>query len=545
MNLLPDGAASRCRKAIAGLEAERAVSRVWSGDGSFWKAEAVARKQIEGALGWLTIPDRIAPTLPDLQTFVEQARVGTDRVVVLGMGGSSLAPYVFSRTFGAKAGYPQVEVLDSTEPSAVEATAARSDPSRTLFVVSSKSGTTLEPNIFFDYFFDHATRELAGRAGERFIVITDPGSALEKEAQKRRVRRIFPGDPQIGGRYSALSNFGLVPAAFLGADVATLVERARTMAEACRAAGPQNPGLLLGAAIGAEALAGRNKLTFSIGPPADRFGMWLEQLIAESTGKEGKGVLPVEGEALGKPEVYGGDRFFVRYDTRGREEASASTRIADLAEHGHSAASMILADPLDLGAEMFRWEFATAIAGRVLNINPFDQPNVQEAKDKTNAILSGKDRPPAAPGSGSGVDEEELTQLLASIRPGDYFAITAYLDDTAETEAALQSIRLQVRNAKRVATTIGYGPRFQHSTGQLHKGGPPTGVFLQITREPAAGVPIPGRPWDFAEVIAAQAEGDLASLESRGRRVLRAALGKNVASGLEELAGAVHRALRA
>jgi glucose-6-phosphate isomerase len=544
LNLLPDGAASRCRKAIAGLEAERAVSRVWSGDASFWKAEAVARKQIEGALGWLTVPDRIAPTLPELKAFVEQARVGTDRVVVLGMGGSSLAPYVFSRTFGAKAGYPQVEVLDSTEPSAVEATAARSDPSRTLFIVSSKSGTTLEPNIFFDYFFDHATRELAGRAGERFIVITDPGSALEKEAGSRRVRRIFPGDPQIGGRYSALSNFGLVPAAFLGADVATLVARARTMSEACRAAGPQNPGLLLGAAIGAEALGGRDKLTFSIGPPADRFGMWLEQLIAESTGKEGRGVLPVEGEALGKPEVYGGDRFFVRYDTRGREESSAGTRIADLAEHGHSAASMILADPLDLGAEMFRWEFATAIAGRVLGINPFDQPNVQEAKDKTNAILSGKERPPAEPG-GSGIDEEGLAQLLASIRPGDYFAITAYLDDTAETEAALQSIRLQVRNAKRVATTIGYGPRFQHSTGQLHKGGPPSGVFLQITREPAAGVPIPGRPWDFAQVIAAQAEGDLASLESRGRRVLRAALGKDVASGLEELAGAVHRALRA
>ncbi|HEY2798854.1 MAG TPA: glucose-6-phosphate isomerase [Thermoanaerobaculia bacterium] len=545
MNLLPDGAASRCRKAVAGLEADRAVSRVWSGDASFWKAEAVARKQIEGALGWLTIPERIAPTLPDLLAFVDEARVGTDRVVVLGMGGSSLAPYVFSRTFGAKAGYPQVEVLDSTEPSAVEATAARSDPSRTIFIVSSKSGTTLEPNIFFDYFFDHATRELAGRAGERFVVITDPGSALEKEARSRRVRRIFPGDPQIGGRYSALSNFGLVPAAFLGADVVTLVSRARTMAEACRAAGPQNPGLLLGAAIGAEALAGRDKLTFSIGPPADRFGMWLEQLIAESTGKEGKGILPVEGEALGKPEVYAGDRFFVRYDTRGREDVATGARIADLAEHGHTAASMILADPLDLGAEMFRWEFATAIAGRVLGINPFDQPNVQEAKDRTTAILSGSARPPAGSSGGSGLDEEELSQLLASIESGDYFAITAYLDDTAETEAALQSIRIQVRNAKRVATTIGYGPRFQHSTGQLHKGGPPTGVFLQITREPAVQAPIPGKPWDFAQVIAAQAEGDLASLQSRGRRVLRAGLGRDVASGLQELAGAVHRALRA
>jgi glucose-6-phosphate isomerase len=545
VNLLPDGAASRCRKAIASLEADRAVARAWSGDGSFWKAEAVPRKQIEGALGWLTITDRIAPTLPELQAFVEQARAGTERVVVLGMGGSSLAPYVFSKTFGAKAGYPQVEVLDSTEPSAVEATAARSDPSRTIFVVSSKSGTTLEPNIFFDFFFEHATRELAGRAGERFVVITDPGSALEKEAQKRRVRRIFPGDPQIGGRYSALSNFGLVPAAFLGVDVAALVGRAQTMAEACRAAGPQNPGLLLGAALGAEALAGRDKLTFSIGPPADRFGMWLEQLIAESTGKEGKGILPVEGEALGKPEVYGGDRFFVRYDLRGREDAAIGARIADLAEHGHSAATMILGDPLELGAEMFRWEFATAIAGKLLGINPFDQPNVQEAKDRTTAILSGASRSAEPSSDAEAIDEEALTQLLASIRPGDYFAITAYLDDTPETEAALQSIRIQVRNARRVATTIGYGPRFQHSTGQLHKGGPATGVFLQITREPSDRAPIPGKPYDFAQVIAAQAEGDLASLQSRGRRVLRVALGKDVAAGLQQLAGAVHHALRA
>lgn len=544
MNLLPDGAAARCRQALSRLEAEHAVTRAWSGDASLWKAEAVARKQIENALGWLTIPERIAPTLGDLVSFVEETRSGTDRVVVLGMGGSSLAPFVFSRAFGAKPGYPRVEVLDSTEPSAVEATAARSDPSRTIFVVSSKSGTTLEPNIFFDYFFDLATRELAGKAGERFVVITDPGSALETVARSRRVRRIFPGDPQIGGRYSALSNFGLVPAAFQGVDVRGLVARAQTMAEACKAPGAVNPGLLLGAALGAEALAGRDKLTFSIGPPADRFGMWLEQLIAESTGKEGKGILPVEGEALGAPEVYGSDRFFVRYDAGGRSDAAADARVSSLVQHGNSVASLVLKDALDLGAEMFRWEFATAIAGRVLGINPFDQPNVQEAKDRTNAILSGAaPRIPAA--AAAGVDQEALAELLASIRPGDYFAITAYLDDTPETEAALQSIRIQVRNAKRVATTVGYGPRFQHSTGQLHKGGPPSGVFLQITRAPAAQAPIPGKPWGFAEVIAAQAEGDLASLQSCGRRVLRASLSTDVIPGLQDLAGAIHRALRA
>ena len=544
MNLQPEGAAARCRRAAARLEADRAVSRIWSADGSLWKAEAVARKLIENALGWLTIPERIAPTLPDLQAFVSEARSGTDRVVVLGMGGSSLAPYVFSRTFGSAPGYPQVEVLDSTEPSAVEATAARSDPRRTLFIVSSKSGTTLEPNIFFDYFFDHATRELSGRSGERFIVITDPGSALENEARSRRVRRIFPGDPQIGGRYSALSNFGLVPAAFLGVDVNALIAGARTMAEACRAPGAENPGLLLGAALGAEALAGRDKLTFSIGPPADRFGMWLEQLIAESTGKDGKGILPVEGETLSGPEVYGSDRLFCRYDTKGREDPAAASRLAALVEHGHTAVSLVLNDALDLGAEMFRWEFATAMAGKIIGINPFDQPNVQEAKDRTNAILAGSTARPAIAVE-TGVDERALADLLASMRPGDYFAITAYLHDTPETDAALQGIRLQIRNAKRVATTIGYGPRFLHSTGQLHKGGPANGVFLQVTCEPTVPAPIPGRPWGFDQVVAAQADGDLASLQSRGRRAMRASLPKDVRRGLQDLAGAVHRALRA
>jgi hypothetical protein len=321
------------------------------------------------------------------------------------------------------------------------------------------------------------------------------------------------------------------------------VARARTMAEACRAAGAENPGVLLGAAVGAEALAGRDKLTFSIGPPADRFGMWLEQLIAESTGKEGKGVLPVEGEPISGPEVYGSDRFFVRYDTKGREESAAAARVAALAEHGNPAVSFLLKDPLDLGAEIFRWEFATAVAGKVIGINPFDQPNVQEAKDRTNEILSGS--PAAAGGGPVGVDAKALADLLASIRPGDYFAITAYLNDTPETEAALQAMRLRVRNAKRVATTIGYGPRFLHSTGQFHKGGPATGVFLQVTCEPSAQAPIPGKPWTFAQVIAAQADGDLASLQSRGRRVLRASLPKDVGLGLRDLANAVDRALAA
>jgi hypothetical protein len=476
--------------------------------------------------------------LPELARFVAQAAAGADRAVVLGMGGSSLAPLVFGQSFGRRAGYPELQVLDSTEPSSVLAVADAGDFGRSLFVVSSKSGSTLEPNIFFDYFYGRVEKALGARAGERFIVITDPGSALEKEASRRRVRRIFPGDPKIGGRYSALSNFGLVPAALAGADVAEMLRRAASMAEVCRREGPENPGLSLGAAIGAAALAGRDKLTFFVGHPISRFGMWIEQLIAESTGKEGKGILPVEGEPPGPPEIYGKDRFFAGIGRRASPETTEV--IAPLTRAGHPAAIFEVEDARDLGAEMFRWEFATAVAGKLLGINPFDQPNVQEAKDRTNEIL-GKSAVDSR--QSTGVDAAAVRALLQSVKPGDYFAITAYLHETRETEAALQRIRLKVRDRLKVATTVGFGPRFLHSTGQLHKGGPDTGVFLQITAEPAASVPIPGRPWGFGEVVAAQAAGDLAALQSRGRRALSVHLPQDVAAGLGSLQAAVAGAL--
>jgi hypothetical protein len=477
--------------------------------------------------------------LPDLMRFVAQAAEGADRVVVLGMGGSSLAPLVFGQSFGRRAGYPELQVLDSTEPSSVLEVAEAGDLGRTLFVVSSKSGSTLEPNIFFDYFYGRVEKSLGARAGERFIVVTDPGSPLEKEASRRRVRRIFPGDPKIGGRYSALSNFGLVPAALGGADVAELLRRAASVAELCRREGPENPGLSLGAAVGAAAIAGRDKATFFVGHPIGRFGMWIEQLIAESTGKEGKGILPIEGEPPGPPDVYGEDRFFVGIGRRGSREVSQA--IDPLTRAGHPAATFEVEDARDLGAEMFRWEFATALAGKLLDINPFDQPNVQEAKDRTNEIL-GKSTVDSQ--QSTGVDARALRELLDSVRAGDYFAITAYLHETRETEAALQRIRLEVRDALKVATTVGFGPRFLHSTGQLHKGGPDTGVFLQVTANPAASVPIPGKPWGFGEVVAAQAAGDLSALRSRGRRALRIHLLEDVPRGLEELQAAVARALQ-
>ena len=525
------------REALVELRKERAVERIWKEDASFWKSEEAHQRIISNALGWLTIAERMAEQIPDLTAFAAALRSETDRVVVLGMGGSSLAPLVFSESFSRPAGFPRLEILDSTDPSMVRAAADGGDLRRTIFVVSSKSGTTLEPNILFDFFYDSVARVLPDRAGERFVVVTDPGSKLEKEAAARRVRRVFPGDPRIGGRYSALSHFGIVPAALAGVDVGELLRRGRAMADRCRGEAAENPGLQLGAAMATAALGQRDKLTFAVGPPAARFGMWIEQLIAESTGKEGKGILPVEGEALGAPDVYGPDRFFV---AMGAEADRARRSVEPLAAAGHPTAVGEIRDPLDLGAEMFRWEFATAVAGKLLGINPFDQPNVQEAKDRTNEILEGKSKVESP--KSHAIREDDLRGLLGSLKPRDYFAITAYLPSTRENEEKLNRIRLRVRDARRVATTVGFGPRFLHSTGQLHKGGPGTGVFLQITADEPVGLPIPGKPYSFGQVIAAQAAGDLAALTSRGRRCLRVHL-EEAAPGLDALDEAVRKAL--
>ena len=468
--------------------------------------------------------------LAGLGELAERICHDTDRVLVLGMGGSSLAPLVFASSFGRREGYPRLEVLDSTEPSSVLAAAEGSPPGRTVYVVSSKSGTTLEPNLFFDYFYALAERDLGSKAGERFVVITDPGTPLQEVARSRNVEVTVLADPAIGGRYSALSPFGIVPAALAGVDVRALLAGAQKMADSCRTeAVEENPGASLGAAMGALALEGRDKLTFSVGSPVDRFGMWAEQLIAESTGKEGKGIVPVEGEPLGPPDAYGDDRFFVRI---GPADAVAQGKLAALGGAGHPVARFTVTDPLALGAEMFRWEFATAMAGSLLGINPFDQPNVQEAKDRTNEILSEKE----AGGGGSTRGPASPGELVASLKPRDYFAITAYLPSTSENEEHLARLRLPVRDGKRVATTVGFGPRFLHSTGQFHKGGPDTGVFLQLTVAPAASVPIPGRPYGFDRVVAAQAAGDLAALLSRGRRATTVRLAGDPAQQLEALA---------
>jgi transaldolase/glucose-6-phosphate isomerase len=476
--------------------------------------------------------------VPDLQRLAAEIRNEADRVVVVGAGGATLAPWVFAGAFAPVAGFPRLSVLDSTEPSAVAAAVAEIDPVRTIFVVSSRSGATLETNLLFDLLFEHAARDLGEAAGRRFLVVTESGSALATAAGKRQARTVFPADARTPADFAALSHFGLLPAALAGIDVGELLGRARRMAEACRAPGSANPGLLLGAALGAEALAGRDKLTLSFGPPVTRFGSWIEALVAAATGKDAKGIVPVDGEPIGTPEVYGSDRLFAQGDTAGSEETAAGHRLATLVEHGHPLAGFVLHDALDLGAEIFRWEFAAVVAARILEVNPFDEPDLGDARDRASRILAGgAPEPSVAAAEGPAAFEG----LLAAIRPGDYLAITAFLPERPPISAALEALRLAVRKSKRVATTVGFGPRFQHVAGQLHKGGGDNGVFLQLTSEPATAVPIPGRPWGFEKVFAAQADGDLEALLALGRRAARVRLAPDLERGIADLTAAVGR----
>jgi transaldolase/glucose-6-phosphate isomerase len=493
------------------MDAAHLPKRIWEHDPTVWKDDPDT-PEIRDRLGWLTVGKAMAQQAKALAAFADEVRAEFGRVVLCGMGGSSLAPEVLWRTFGAAPGYPALHVLDSTDPRAVRQAEQGGDLARTLFIISSKSGTTQESDSFFRYFW-----ERTGGRGSQFVAITDPGTALERLASERGFRRTFSNPPDIGGRYSALSFFGLVPAALIGVDVAALLHRAHRMAEACAAAvpAPDNPGAWLGAILGEAALAGRNKATFVLSPGIASFGLWVEQLIAESTGKERKGILPVADEPLGAPDVYTADRVFVSMRLAAEGDGAAAARLVDLEAAGHPVVNLRLDDRYDLGQEFFRWEFATAVAGAVLGINPFDQPNVAESKANTKAVLARRDPPsPAA-------SPAELERFLAGIHPGDYLAIMAYLPPTPENDRRLAAIRLGLRNRLKVATTLGYGPRFLHSTGQLHKGGPPIGHFLQITQPSPEDLAIPGEPFGFRELEAAQAEGDLRALRSRGRPAIR------------------------
>jgi transaldolase / glucose-6-phosphate isomerase len=496
---------------LGALDEARVPKRIWARDPTVWKDDPNT-PEIRDRLGWLTVGEAMAQQVKALDAFRDEVRAEFSRVVLCGMGGSSLAPEVLWRTFGASPGYPSLHVLDSTDPRAVRQAERGGDLAKTLFIISSKSGTTQESDSFFRYFW-----ERTGRRGSQFVAITDPGTSLEKLAGERGFRRAFLNPPDIGGRYSALSFFGLVPAALIGIEVETLLHRAHRMAEACAACVPvlENPAAWLGAILGEGALAGQDKATFVLSPGIASFGLWAEQLIAESTGKEGKGILPVAGEPLGLPDVYGRDRVFVSMALAGEADTGIESRLAELEKAGHPVVHLRLDDRYDLGQEFFRWEFATAVAGAVLGINPFDQPNVAESKANTKAVLAKRSAPsPAASAA-------ELEKFLAGIKPGDYLAIMAYLPPTPENDRRLAAIRLRLRDRLRAATTLGYGPRFLHSTGQLHKGGPPVGHFLQIVDRVRDDLPIPGEPFGFGELEAAQAEGDLVALRGRGRPAIR------------------------
>ncbi|MGD0923074.1 MAG: glucose-6-phosphate isomerase [Terriglobia bacterium] len=548
------------RAALAKLDEQRFCQRLWERDPSLWKSEPGHQRVIKNALGWLTVPGVMLGQVDEVLRFVDEVRnAGFKHAIVLGMGGSSLCPDVCRATFGTAPGFLGLHVLDSTVPASVAHVEKSVDVVKTLFLVSSKSGGTAETTSFYKYFY-HRVGNLKGeRAGENFVAITDPGTSLEKLALERRFRRVFHGQPDIGGRYSALSNFGMVPAALAGVDIRALLVNAEALVRACSGSvsAQDNPGAWLGVTMAEAARAGRDKITFVISPRIETFADWAEQLIAESTGKEGKGLVPVAGEALGDPAAYGGDRLFVHLRLAGKTEEDVERKLQALEAAGHPVIRIELQDVLDLGKEFFRWEVATATAGALLGINPFDQPNVQESKDNTNRLLTqfgaqGKFVEDASVVESEGVgfycDATTRSSLERATQPRamtDYLA--AFLGQarpSGKHKALVESIRLRLRDALRLATTVGFGPRYLHSTGQLHKGGATNGLFIQITADDAEDLPVPGEPYSFSVLKQAQALGDLQSLQSKNRRGVRFPLGKSVQAGLERLTGVVETALK-
>jgi transaldolase/glucose-6-phosphate isomerase len=555
--------------AIAQLAKDDFLAKLWKHDATPWSADPHHVEIIKHSLGWLDFPRTVFEAAGELATFARECAEEFTHVVVLGMGGSSLAPDVLRETFGQIAGFPKLHVLDSSDPAQIRSLEAQLDIAQTLFIVSSKSGTTTEPEAFFRFFFDRVAKKLgADSAGRRFIAITDPGTQLGKEAKEAGFLRIFENDPDIGGRYSALSYFGMVPAALAGYDVKTILDRGlgALSANDRTVAVTESDAVRFGAAIGTLAKAGRDKLTIVCHPAVHAFGAWAEQLIAESTGKNGTGIIPIEGEPLGTVDDYGSDRVFV-YVGAGLpgETDEIETSLAQLEAAGHPIVRLGMHDRLDIGEQFALWEIATATAGSILGIDAFDQPNVQESKDNTKRLLAeykekGSFTEPVAtqtnevasiiPISGSKNDAlgetlaSALAAILGQVKPGDYVAFTAYIERDAEHEDRLRALRLKIRNALKVATTVGFGPRFLHSTGQLHKGGPNTGVFLQLTADTdaATDLPIPGMA-TFGTLLRAQALGDFESLDNRDRRGARLHFTVPLVLALEALGNAIDDAV--
>ena len=520
------------------LARDRVVERLWNKDHTLWKSDPT---EITNRLGWLVVIDQMKARAADLHAFATTVKkAGTKDVVLLGMGGSSLGPEVLRASFGSTRGYPRLWVLDSTVPGWVRQVTKAIDPTATLFIVASKSGGTIEVMSLFNHFWELVHRTAGPRTGGRFIAITDPGTGLETLAAERQFWRIFSNPPDIGGRYSVLSYFGLVPAALVGIDVARLLERAGAMANACRLHPPldENPGVELGATMGTLAKAGRDKVTLIASNQVKTFGLWAEQLLAESTGKAGTGLVPVADEPIATPTAYGQDRLFVYLRLKGDRNGTLDRQVAALAQNGHPVVIVQLKDRYDLGAEFFRWEFATSVASHVLGIHPFDQPNVQESKDNTTRVLGEVQMTGHLPNLVSLSPSQAAKQLMSDLRPGAYVGILAYTTPSSKVESAIRAVR-KALVARGVTTTAGYGPRYLHSTGQLHKGGPKTGLFLELIDNMTPDLSIPGKPFTFGTLAKAQATGDLQSLQAHDRQVVMVRLGKNQAAVIQAIAASL------
>ncbi|MGD0957174.1 MAG: bifunctional transaldolase/phosoglucose isomerase [Candidatus Acidiferrales bacterium] len=564
---LPEALAQAVQATLEDWKTHNKVQRLWARDASLWSNTDESKW-----LGWLGIVEEQIADRQRFHQIAEEIRAaGFKQAVLLGMGGSSLCVEVLKLTFGNIPGHPEILVLDSTDPAQIKALDAKLDLAKTIFIVSSKSGSTLEPNIFQQYFFERVKQAVSAEAGKRFIAITDPGSHMQKVAEAAGFRHIFFGLPSIGGRYSALSNFGMIPGAIQGLDIAKFLDRTQRMVRACGSSVPadQNPGVILGATLGTLAKGGRDKLTIFTSPGIADLGAWLEQLIAESTGKEGHGIIPVDRERIGPPEVYGNDRVFAYLRLESAPDSKQDAAVAAIEKAGQPVIRIPVSEIYDLGQEFLRWEIATAVAGSVIGINAFNQPDVEASKIETRKLTEQYEKsgslPPEAPFfTESGVklftDEKNAAALkqtagsdatlvgylrahLGRLRASDYFAVLGYIQMNDAHGSQLQSIRHGVRDKKRVATCLGFGPRFLHSTGQAYKGGPNSGVFLQITCDDAADLPVPGQKYTFGVVKAAQARGDFQVLAERNRRALRVHLGADVAGGLAKLSQAVQQAL--
>ena len=529
--------ANKVRQRLAAYRQQEVVRRIWDRDPSVW-----SRADEDRWLGWLTLPMQDRGAIGEIVRFAGEVKAeGIKDVVLLGMGGSSLAPEVMREVIGRAEGYPNLHVVDSTDPGQILSVERAIDFRRTLFLVASKSGTTLEVNILKQHFFARAVEKLGQtEAGRHFVLTTDPGSKLEQVGKQENFRAIFPGIPSVGGRYSALSNFGLVPAALLGAGPDVLLDRARDMAQRCASAGDDNSALELGVLLGEMALAGRDKPTLIAPPGLASFGAWLEQLVAESLGKQGKGIIPIEGESAGPPDAYGMDRVFIHLRPAGVVDRETDAVVERLERSGHPVVRIQWTDRHALGAEFFRWEFATAVAGAVLGVNPFDQPDVEAAKIVTRRLAGEYEQTGTLADDEPSLDENGVRELLDQLHEGDYFAFLAFIEMNRGHQDALAATRAIVRDRRKVATSAGFGPRYLHSTGQAHKGGPNSGVFLVITCDDPEDLPVPGQRYSFGTIKRLQARGDFEVLASRGRRVVRVHL-KNVEAGLRDLHAIVRR----